>query len=391
MKSATTGRLVAVGLTGLGMTAALVERATQVGVGLSSFVFAGLQQRLLSSGLALPGDLRPAVTGIGYDGVGFYALALNPFSTEFIAVADDPGYRQQRILYPIAAWLLARATGQSVLLTLAIVNVLASMAAAWVVAGLAIKWNAHPALGAVAGLSPPMLVGTIHDTAEPLALALMIAGIVAATERRPLATAVLLTAAVMTRETTAVAALSLLLWLMVRFLRDRRANLAMAAAGSIPLVIMAGWQCFLKLEWGSAPILSGGSARLSSVPVLDWLKVVLSPVTVEDPTVSNITQGLWWGGRILLSLAFIGAAVALVRHSLERSLGEVDLLAILFVVAAAPSLLTATATWLETRDYSRTAGEWIVVSVLVMLRTPGPSSNVGLAALVLTSVIAVAL
>src|SRR3954462_461359 len=46
----------------------------------------------------------------GYDGLTFYRLALNPFTSEQAAHGirlDNPPYRQQRIGYPFIVWILS--------------------------------------------------------------------------------------------------------------------------------------------------------------------------------------------------------------------------------------------------------------------------------------------
>src|SRR3990172_6865503 len=47
----------------------------------------------------------------GYDGQFYYRLALDPLTIERTAHGirlDNPPYRQQRILYPVLAWLVGR-------------------------------------------------------------------------------------------------------------------------------------------------------------------------------------------------------------------------------------------------------------------------------------------
>lgn len=49
--------------------------------------------------------------GPGYDGQFFYRLALRPWThqrTEFGITLDQPAYRQQRIVYPLLTFILAR-------------------------------------------------------------------------------------------------------------------------------------------------------------------------------------------------------------------------------------------------------------------------------------------
>lgn len=389
--SAPIARLVwAVVPTFVGLVLSLVERAHQVGAGFSSFVFAGLEQRLFRFDYPLPTELRPSVTGQGYDGLGFYVLAVDPFSVELISGADDPAYRNQRILFPLAAWLLSQLSGGSVLVTMVVVNVAAACVTAWIVAGKAVEWGAHPGLGALAGLSPPMVVGTMYNTAEPLALALMIGAIVQALRARVISTSLLLALAVLTRETTLTVAVALLVWGLSEWLRTRRWPGWTAAAAIPAIVVFGSWQAFMRQRWGEFPVVSGGESRVDGVvPVLDTVRSVFSPITVDDPAAAGATQGLWWAGRVLVALVVVGALIAIVKSMRRARSGWPDLLTVLYATAAAPTLLTGP--WLWTRQYTRSAGEWMLVSLLIIIKYPGPSSNVGMAALMLTSVIAVVL
>src|SRR5713226_6570903 len=65
----------------------------------------------------------------GYDGVWFYRLALDPFTTAQTAYGirlDNPSYRQQRIGYPLIVWLLSLGRAAWVPALLVAVNVIAA-------------------------------------------------------------------------------------------------------------------------------------------------------------------------------------------------------------------------------------------------------------------------
>src|SRR5215467_16340829 len=54
--------------------------------------------------------LRSIRNGPGYDGQYYYRLAIEPFSRKPIdhgIAFDSPAHRQQRILYPLLAWLIS--------------------------------------------------------------------------------------------------------------------------------------------------------------------------------------------------------------------------------------------------------------------------------------------
>src|SRR3954451_14760527 len=69
----------------------------------------------------------------GYDGLTFYRLALNPFTSEQAADGirlDNPPYRQQRLIYPLIVWLLSLGHATWIPWLLVIVNILAAAAMA---------------------------------------------------------------------------------------------------------------------------------------------------------------------------------------------------------------------------------------------------------------------
>jgi len=122
--------------------------------------------------------------GIGYDGQFSYALALDPIGAEESGALDKPAYRYMRIVYPIAARLVAFGIPDLVPWSLLAVNVLAAGATAWLMAVL---------IGARAGavwavlallLSINYLIGVRLDLNEPLALLMAIAGLWLHKQRR---------------------------------------------------------------------------------------------------------------------------------------------------------------------------------------------------------------
>ena len=115
--------------------------------------------------------------GIGYDGQFSYAIALDPIRAGESGVLDKPAYRYMRIVYPIAARILALGIPNLIPWSLLALNILVVGATAWLLADL---------VGATAGavwavltllLSLNYLIGIRLDLNEPLALLLAIAGL----------------------------------------------------------------------------------------------------------------------------------------------------------------------------------------------------------------------
>jgi hypothetical protein len=90
----------------------------------------------------------PVRTRYGYDGQFYYRLALDPFTTKSVdygITIDNPPYRQQRILYPVLAHVLALGGIPWIPWTLIVVNYLGMCALAYNAARLA-KCYTMPAI-----------------------------------------------------------------------------------------------------------------------------------------------------------------------------------------------------------------------------------------------------
>ncbi|HEV2686020.1 MAG TPA: hypothetical protein VGW79_05235, partial [Actinomycetota bacterium] len=104
------------------------------------------------------------INGIGYDGQFYYRLALDPFSgarTKFGVTLDQPGRRQQRILYPLLAWILSGGGKPgAVPWALIAINAIGLVLIAWVGTAL----GRSPWWGLAFAVVPGVLVALTHDT-----------------------------------------------------------------------------------------------------------------------------------------------------------------------------------------------------------------------------------
>src|SRR5437660_2227407 len=156
----------------------------------------------------------------GYDGIWFYRLAINPFTRVQAAHGiriDNPPYRQQRVMYPLIVWLLALGHVTWIPGLLVIVNILAAAMMAAFGGAFAKRFRLHALWGVIVPLYPGFVLSFSRDLAEIVAAAFAMGAIWALTSRRNTAAALLLTCAVLTRETTLLLAFALALaWLIER-------------------------------------------------------------------------------------------------------------------------------------------------------------------------------
>lgn len=196
-------------------------------------------------------DGDPSGFTLAYDGLAYYRLALDPLTDDVTAEGitfTRPAYWQTRIGYPLAAWVVSGGQPALVPFALLLVNLLAVLALAFTAARLARALGRSPWWGAVPALWAGYLVGVGQDLTEPLAGALLLGSLVAVRAGRHALAALALTAAALTRETTLVVAVAVLL-----------AGLGGARrppwwVGAAPLAIHVVWRTWVRERWsGQAP------------------------------------------------------------------------------------------------------------------------------------------
>lgn len=239
---------------------------------ISRFVVAGEHFIPVASGAHV--GLSVLRNSDGYDGQFYYLLALNPFSPHAALAGahfDSPAYRAQRILYPLLVWLVTLGGhARYVPLALVTVNLAAIVAIAALAALAARRMGLHPSAGLMVAFYPGFLLSLARDLGEPVGIAFALGGLLCALNRRWGWAALLLSLAVLGRETTALFALALLLagllagaspWLRLpRGLRllphDEWRGAALA--GLAPLLVAVGWQGVLIARWGALGLRGGG-------------------------------------------------------------------------------------------------------------------------------------
>ncbi len=189
-----------------------------------------------------------------YDGLAYFRIALDPLT---LAVEDHgiaftrPAYWQTRIGYPVTSWA-GSLGGRAHLLpvVLVLVNLLAVAGLALLASRTAIRLGRSAWWGAVPALWAGFLVGLGQDLTEPLAGLLLLGALVLLRARRHLPAALALTAAGLTRETTLVVAVAVVLAGVVPS-RDgaQRRTTPPWWVGAVPLAAYAGWRAWVHHRW----------------------------------------------------------------------------------------------------------------------------------------------
>ena len=279
----------------------------------------------------------------GYDGQFFYRLALEPFSTaeRVDGVAfDAPAYRQQRIGYPLLAFLTAALTQLPTVQALVIVNVVAVGAMVYFAARIAQYLGRSPAF-ALLLLAWPAFIFTLGlDLSEIVAAGLVLGGLRFAMGHRHSLAVVLLSGAVLTRETTALVAVAALFiyrqWIYVWVLG-----------------VLASWEATVWAMWGEIPGMTSLPApgeRLLGFPLLGLVEGAQRWGVIDLAVGTALLVVLWIGASHLRKGTVTGTA---------------------FLAYATLTLCLGWPVWESWRGFSRATVELIVVVFVLRLdRTP---------------------
>lgn len=274
----------------------------------------------------------------GFDGQFFYRLGVSPWTTDEVVAGvtnDLPSLRNARWGYGALAWVVSG--GQTDLVPWALVglNVAAMTAIGAIGGGLARSFGRHAGWGLLLALWPGFAYSLSLDTSELVASTFLLGGLLAIRHHRWIPSAALLTAAVLTRDTTAVVPAGLALagawtWWSIRSHdqpatttsktpsasadhevdgievdgievdgaggRDAHrpsaapdggrspAGFGLLVAGVVPLVAFVAWQVIQRARFGELPLTSSGDNNLSFplAGLVDQLGQALPPSGGDD-------------------------------------------------------------------------------------------------------------
>jgi hypothetical protein len=295
----------------------------------------------------------------GYDGLTFYRLALNPFTrarTSHGIALDNPPYRQQRIGYPLIVWILALGRTAWVPALLVIVNIIAAAVMAAFGGAFAKRFGLHALWGVIVPLYPGFALTFSRDLSEIVAAAFAMGAIWAAASRRNVACALLLTCAVLTRETTLLLAFALAAaWLIER--RERRIAVITFL---LPIAVYALWQIFLAWQWGTTPLRSGAPAI--APPFVEYARFVAASSARRYHQ-----QRLYFTESLFLAAVVI-TVVLIWRRSRAAIEWRLAWLGYLAVFAILPHTI-----WLEDYGFLRIFADLFVVSMALVIPSNAPA------------------
>jgi hypothetical protein len=208
-----------------------------------------------------PGGVTVMKNTNGYDGQFFYRMAIDPWMShpEEPPFLDAPAYRHQRILYPALLHVLSLGNPAAIPYMMALVNIIALAGLAWVGVIMAVKIGRPNYYGLVFPAYAGFYWSVTHALPEPLAILFLLVALIAIDRERYAVGSVALCAAVLTRETTLVAAFALMGAYVLSKVTMKNAPppkakpAALFFAGLAPVVLIVAWQLAIRHKWGVFP------------------------------------------------------------------------------------------------------------------------------------------
>jgi len=263
----------------------------------------------------------------GQDGQAFWVLARDPLllhgTTVIAPNLDRPGYRAQRVAYPALAAPWRLGGEYSLLWGLLVTNLIVVFVGGFVAVLLALDLGAPVRAGLAFALSPAVMLSTILDVADALALAALLAALLALRRDRPAWGVGAATLAVLAKEVTllGVAGAALLSPSLPSRTRWKLVG--------VPTAAMLGWGIYARwrLGWPPADVQEFGfplygyldAYRRGWLPVGNWADAVIAFALIP---IGVLVIARWWSRRSLL----LSAAVPFVLFVPFLSAQVLDLL-----------------------------------------------------------------
>jgi hypothetical protein len=331
----------------------LLARLYTHGFDASYFVVAGTDH--YDSASADP-SLRSIRPGAGYDGQYYYRLAIEPFSRRLVdhgIAFNMPAYRQQRILYPLLAWIASAGNPARVPVVLILLNYIGLCAIAWIGGTFAMAASRHSLWGFAFSLYPGFIFTLSRDLTEIVASSLLLAGLLRLHQSRNGFSVICLTLSVLARETTLIVPVAILVRKVLSYPKaSKRRDVLLH---TIPIVVYATWRAYLRWAWTGVrdiPIFGGAIGLPFGGLTNLWFRAIANP---ESSLV------IWCAETCLL--AFLAVRSLQILHQYPEFSAEK--IALLLYLALAVCLTPSF--WVEDQAFLRVTTEIFLIGSLAML------------------------
>ncbi|MGD0245733.1 MAG: hypothetical protein ABSB59_36155 [Streptosporangiaceae bacterium] len=307
----------------------------------------------------------------GYDGQFYFRLALAPFNWHATAfgITMDQSYRYTRIGYPLLAWIFSLGQHQLVPVVLVVLNLFGVAAMAMLGGAFARQSGRHALWGLAFALYFGLAISVGRDTAEPLAEACMLGGLLAyrrglkGSERMYLLATALFMYGGITRETILYAPAAIAVTRVIAIAR-RRANPGLAdLTWVVPAAIYGLLEVAVHLVVkGEFPLLANGSRNLAApfTALVDALKYNAHHIDTAHLSPIDIAMGEY---ATLAIFVVAGLAVLAVT----TAPGHERLAFVFFVLQLG---LLSSQIWTSTFGDGRSLIEPYLMALVLLLATP---------------------
>jgi hypothetical protein len=279
----------------------------------------------------------------GYDGQYFWLMALSPLLADSSVRGlseDDQEYRAQRIAYPTIAALMALRQPALIPWTLLALNVIVLLLATTLAAAWARHCGHSPLWGLAIGLTPGLVLATMRDLSDPLAVTALIGGLIAWRLDRRWAAATMLGLAVLTRETMLLGVVAVLADGAAGYLRAsgaqerRRSARGATAVVAVPLACFAVWQTYATARLGVVPLSRVGmNVDVAGTTGKGQFDIPFAgALRMGERALSDPSFHVRWWELSYLGLVIVGAVAA--ARAVVRKVDAMSVAAALFAVAA---------------------------------------------------------
>jgi len=305
------------------------------------------------------------VPSAGYDGQFYYRLALDPVNWNKTAfgITMDQSYRYTRLGYPVLAWVVSLGQHQFVPVALVAINLLGVAVMAFLGGMFARESSRHALWGLAFAAYFGLVISVGRDTAEPLAEACLLGGLLAYRRSKPVLATCLFAVGAVTRETILLAPAAIAVTRLVAFAR-RRARPGLA---DLTWVVPACAYGVLELAVhfvvkGEFPLLANGDRNLALpfTAMVDALKFDIGHINTAhlSPIDISLLEYATLGIFVLAGLAVLLVTTAPVHERLA------------FVFFVLQLGLLSSQIWTSTFGEGRSLIEPYLMALILLLATP---------------------
>jgi hypothetical protein len=216
-------------------------------------------------------DLKYVPAG-HYDGVYYYAIAIDPLATgDAHRAIDLASHRYGHPGYGWLAWLTSFGQPSLVPEALLLLNLVGMGAGAYAASLLSRRLGLGPWGGLLVALNPGLLFSVTTDTSEPVTITLLAVGLLLWLDKKEIPGAIVLAVTCFFKFQMLLVPVALGLWELVRFLRGDRhpeikRRIGVLAVGPIIYLV---WLRVVYAKFGDIP--TSGGPEFLSFPFVGWL------------------------------------------------------------------------------------------------------------------------